>query len=539
MTSMETPTTLAEALEMIEQLTQQLNERDKLLAKQSDQLDRVSKQLENLSEQHKALLAMFRSQNFGKKSEKLTPGQLELDFGLDEPKDREENQDSSSEQPQARHSKKRTTSKPKKNWAETLDHLPQVDKEYHLTEGEKQCPHCHKKMRYCGKKVVSRSVEVIPRRAYCKNVWTETYQCQHCPAHGSEKVMVSSKAPRSLFPHSYFSPSVLADVLYSKFVLALPFYRQAESWKRIKIPIAAKHMSTAVIKSADRIIRPLYELIRQTLVNSPLIQADESPLLVLESEKAKDYIWAFRTPVKFGKQPLVFYYHDESGTRSGSVLADVLGKDFSGQIQCDGFNGYSLKYLPNAIFGSCLVHADRKFKQILDTLSAAKKSMAKEVVKMMAVIFHQENNFEFQTAEERRQLRIKHIKPLMDKLFEYLVEQQAMAGGKLLEAINYALKRKERIYQIFEDGELPLDNNDLEQCIRKHTVIRKNCEFANTIAGAEAHAMWMTITQSAKLNGLDVREYLEVILRASTLPDKPDWEAYLPWNYKQKQEKVA
>ena len=54
----------------------------------------------------------------------------------------------------------------------------------------------------------------------------------------------------------------------------------------------------------------------------------------------------------------------------------------------------------------------------------------------------------------------------MDKLFEYLVEQQAMAGGKLLEAINYALKRKERIYQIFEDGELPLDNNDLEQCIR-------------------------------------------------------------------------
>lgn len=99
MTSMETPTTLAEALEMIEQLTQQLNERDKLLAKQSDQLDRVSKQLENLSEQHKALLAMFRSQNFGKKSEKLTPGQLELDFGLDEPKDREENQDSSSEQP--------------------------------------------------------------------------------------------------------------------------------------------------------------------------------------------------------------------------------------------------------------------------------------------------------------------------------------------------------------------------------------------------------------------------------------------------------
>ncbi|MGZ9850980.1 IS66 family transposase [Limosilactobacillus ingluviei] len=39
--------------------------------------------------------------------------------------------------------------------------------------------------------------------------------------------------------------------------------------------------------------------------------------------------------------------------------------------------------------------------------------------------------------------------------------------------INYALNQKERVYQIFEHGELPLDNNHDEQLIRSTTIGRK------------------------------------------------------------------
>ena len=97
-------------------------------------------------------------------------------------------------------------------------------------------------------------------------------------------------------------------------------------------------------------------------------------------------------------------------------------------------------------------------------------------------------------------------------------------------AINYALNQKERVYQIFEHGELPLDNNHDEQLIRPTTIGRKNYLFAKTEAGAEANAIWYTFIQTAKLNQLKVREYLEHLLSAFTWTESPVWEAYLPWD---------
>ncbi|WP_430521954.1 IS66 family transposase [Limosilactobacillus ingluviei] len=46
-------------------------------------------------------------------------------------------------------------------------------------------------------------------------------------------------------------------------------------------------------------------------------------------------------------------------------------------------------------------------------------------------------------------------------------------GITALDTIDYALNRNERVYQIFEHGELPLDNNYDEQLIRLTTIGRK------------------------------------------------------------------
>ncbi len=69
-----------------------------------------------------------------------------------------------------------------------------------------------------------------------------------------------------------------------------------------------------------------------------------------------------------------------------------------------------------------------------------------------------------------------------------------------------------------------------EQLIRPTTIGRKNYLFAKTEAGAEANAIWYTFIQTAKLNQLKVREYLEHLLSAFTWTESPVWEAYLPWD---------
>ena len=76
---------------------------------------------------------------------------------------------------------------------------------------------------------------------------------------------------------------------------------------------------------------------------------------------------------------------------------------------------------------------------------------------------------------------------------------------------------------------MPLDNNHDEQQIWPTTIGRKNYLFTKSEVGAKANAMWYRIIQTAKLNKLRVREYLEYLLEAFAWTDQPDWKAHLPW----------
>jgi len=65
---------------------------------------------------------------------------------------------------------------------------------------------------------------------------------------------------------------------------------------------------------------------------------------------------------------------------------------------------------------------------------------------------------------------------------------------------------------------------------------RKNWPFSTSQAGAKSNAIWMTLIESAKANGINSSDYLTYLLKSiSQLPvfAKPKGlEAYLPWNCK-------
>lgn len=51
----------------------------------------------------------------------------------------------------------------------------------------------------------------------------------------------------------------------------------------------------------------------------------------------------------------------------------------------------------------------------------------------------------------------------------------------------------------------------MEQAIRPVTLIHKNSLFAPTVARAKANAIWYSLIQTSKLNGLDISKYLNYI----------------------------
>ncbi len=199
---------------------------------------------------------------------------------------------------------------------------------------------------------------------------------------------------------------------------------------------------------------------------------------------------------------------------------------------CDGYGGYSVRYLPEAYWGTCLVHINRQFKRLLDQniRHFRGQSVASEVVRILAKVFHAEKRLKYSSADEKAAQRRQHLKALIDRFYQLIEETLTKSPLKpLRNAINNALKLKERVYQIFSHGELPLHNNHNEQLIRPTTLVRKNSLFAKSTAGARANAIWYSIVQTAKLNYLDVFKYLETLLEAFTKRKKPDVEAYLPW----------
>ncbi|MBM6762773.1 transposase domain-containing protein [Ligilactobacillus agilis] len=92
---------------------------------------------------------------------------------------------------------------------------------------------------------------------------------------------------------------------------------------------------------------------------------------------------------------------------------------------------------------------------------------------------------------------------------------------------------------IYEIGELPLPNNPVEQLIRPTTLVRKNSLFATTVAGAKANAIWYSLIQTAKLNGLDVSKYLNYIFPLLEQRKEVAFEDYLLWNSEVKESCVV
>ena len=99
--------------------------------------------------------------------------------------------------------------------------------------------------------------------------------------------------------------------------------------------------------------------------------------------------------------------------------------------------------------------------------------------------------------------------------------------------MSYALNQQPYLEKYLLDGRLEIDNNRAERSIKPLVIGRKNWLFCNTQAGAKARAMFYSVIETAKENGLHPFEYLTDVFR--TAPnldlerDPGAIELLLPW----------
>ena len=85
-------------------------------------------------------------------------------------------------------------------------------------------------------------------------------------------------------------------------------------------------------------------------------------------------------------------------------------------------------------------------------------------------------------------------------------------GSAIARALDYSLKRWAALTRFLDNGQLPLDNNWIENQIRPIAIGRNNWLFAGSLRAGQRAAAVMSLIQSAKLSGHDPYAYLKDVL---------------------------
>ena len=124
-------------------------------------------------------------------------------------------------------------------------------------------------------------------------------------------------------------------------------------------------------------------------------------------------------------------------------------------------------------------------------------------------------------AEQRTALRQERARPVIEALHTWMLTQllRATDGTALARALDYSLKRWAALTRYLDDGQLPIDNNWVENQIRPIAIGRSNWLFAGLLRAGQRAAAIISLVQSARLNGLDPYAYLRDVLQR--LPTQP------------------
>jgi hypothetical protein len=259
-------------------------------------------------------------------------------------------------------------------------------------------------------------------------------------------------------------------------------------------------------------VKPLALLLREEILKSFVVQADETPVRYLGEEPGKSslgYLFGYA-----GDAEHRFLVYDFQPNRSRAGPREMLA-DFRGVLQTDGYSAYEslVKEFPDRLVpAGCWMHTRRGFDEALTTTS---HPLAADSLARIQVLYDIDEQAKTLSFDDRRAAHDRQSRPLIEKLFASWDEAlpTLRPSTKLAEAIGYALNRRTELSRFLDDGRISLDTGHLERSIRPVAVGRKNFLFFGSLRGGQTAATLYSVVQSARLYHLDVTAYLTDVLR--------------------------
>jgi transposase len=404
--------------------------------------------------------------------------------------------------------------------------LPRVEVVHDLTEAEKFCAHDGTALVRIGEET-SEQFHFIPATMEVLKHIRLKFGCPCC-----RQGVKIAPVPAHILPKSKASPSLLAHIVTAKYVDALPLHRQEAQFARLGVDLPRATMASWMVKLGECVV-PIINLMNELLLESPIIQMDETRVQVLSSDKAptsEHWIWVRASGPPHRR--IILFDYDPS--RGGTVPMRLL-EGFAGILQTDGYEAYcAVAQAKGLIHAGCYAHARRRFEDARKAQAdPSRDGQSKIALDLIGQLYRIEREIKTAAAEERLRVRqsesapiVTELKAWLDKMADAVLPQSAL--GK---AVFYMLGQWSKLLPFLDHPQIPLDTNRVENAIRPFCIGRKNWLFSQTTAGATASARLYSLVESAKANGIEPHAYLARLFAELPKATSADhFESLLPWN---------
>jgi len=397
------------------------------------------------------------------------------------------------------------------------EHLPRTEVPHDVSAEAKICDCGREKVRIG--EDVTEQVDYVPGKL---TVYRHVYPKYACPC--CKNGVTSPPPAPSPIERGMAGPGLLAYIFVNKFSDHLPTYRQQDILARHGFLVARSTLCDWLAQCAQG-LQPLVDLMRERALMSLVLNADETPVSVLDPTRDSTrtgYFWVY---VGNGNNPYTIYDYRDSRSRDGP--ARIL-KNFRGYLQTDAYAAYESVVLESAgriIPVGCWAHARREFFD-------ARLNQGYEahyVLSLVGQLYDIEDEVRLQSPEARLAARQERSVPILDRVEKFLREQKgsALPRSQYGKAVGYALNHWPELRRFTENGILEIDNNIAERTMRLCAIGRKNWLFVGSDRGGQTAATCFSILAGAKRHHIEPFAYVRDLLVAISTGE-PDWNVLLP-----------
>jgi transposase len=437
--------------------------------------------------------------------------------------------------------------------------LPIEEVIHELDEPDRICPKCGKPLSEMdGHFEESEEITIIPPKVVLLIHKRKKYGCP------TRDHIDTAPGPVKLLPGGRYSVDFAVEVAAAKYLEHMPLDRQVSRMSRLGLEVSVQTLFDQEYAAACALV-PTWAALRRNLLCQEQLFADETSWGMITNDGREEMVlWSLNCP------HAVWYTFSDS--RSAPV-ARVLLEGFEGLLQCDGLSAYSalvenggssstidkFRYLhwdggmvssrkkwltldPAPIrLGLCWSHARRRFiecernfyrhcKELLDLVRKlyAAEDEAKRLAAARVGPGACPEELMLALLDARVLVRGSVSKAVIADVDAWLKLTHALPSSALEAAKRYVRDRWAALTLFLEEPSLELDNNRSERSLRGPVVGRKNHYASHSERGLLVSAVFYSLFESAKLNGVNPVAYVKAALNAAL--QSPDI-VLLPWNF--------